>query len=175
MRPLLALLVWILRATLVARSTLVLENLALRQQLATYARLQTRPRLKPEERAFWAALSRVWKDWRSPLLWVKPATVIDWHRRGFRRYWRWRARKPGRPRIPAEHIGFIQRISSDQPGWGEDRIAEVPAAFCRRASSMRAAVLSARARPATQTGDPERSPSQPGRALSSRVLTAGVH
>jgi len=70
------------------------------------------------------ALSRVWQDWRSPLLFVKPATVIDWHRRGFRRYWRWKSGKPGRPRIPAEHIAFIRRISSEQPGWGEDRIAE---------------------------------------------------
>ena len=55
---------------------------------------------------------------------VKPATVIDWHRRGFRRYWRWRSRKPGRPRIPDEHIALIRRISRDQPTWGEDRIAE---------------------------------------------------
>jgi hypothetical protein len=43
MRLLLALLVWILWATLVARTSLVLENLALRQQLATYARTQKRP------------------------------------------------------------------------------------------------------------------------------------
>jgi len=55
---------------------------------------------------------------------VKPATVIAWHRRGFQRYWRWRSRKPGRPRIPVEHIALIRRISGDQPGWGEDRIAE---------------------------------------------------
>ena len=60
MRLLLALLVWILRATLVTRSSLVLENFALRQQLATYARTQKRPRLKAEERAFSVALSRVW-------------------------------------------------------------------------------------------------------------------
>jgi putative transposase len=124
MRLLVALLVWLLRATFVSRGALALENLALRQQLATYARSQKRPRLKPEERAFWVALSRVWQGRRSPLTFVKPATVIDWHRRGFRRYWRWRSRKPGRPRIPAEHIAMIRRISSDQPGWREDRIAE---------------------------------------------------
>ncbi len=35
MRLFLALLLWILRATLVARSSLVLENLTLRQQLAS--------------------------------------------------------------------------------------------------------------------------------------------
>jgi hypothetical protein len=55
---------------------------------------------------------------------VKPATVIAWHRRRFQRSWRWRSRKPGRPRIPDEHIALIRRISADQPGWGEDRIAE---------------------------------------------------
>jgi putative transposase len=124
MRLLLALLAWFLRAVLTSRGSLALENLALRQQLATYARTQKRPRLKPQERAFWVALSRVWSDWRSPLVLVKPATVIDWHRRGYRRYWRWRSRKPGRPRIRDEHIAVIRRISSDQPGWGEDRIAE---------------------------------------------------
>jgi len=124
MRLLVALLVWLLRATFVSRGALALENLALRQQLAAYARSQKRPRLNPEERAFWVALSRVWQDWRSPLAFVRPATVIDWHRRGFRCYWRWRSRKPGRPRIPAEHVAMIRRISTDQPGWGEDRIAD---------------------------------------------------
>jgi putative transposase len=124
MRLLVALLVWLLRAILVTRGSLALQNLSLRQQLATYARTVRRPRLKPVDRAFWVALSRAWQDWRSPLAFAKPATVIDWHRRGFQRYWRWNSGKPGRPRIPAEHIAFIRRISSDQPGWGEDRIAE---------------------------------------------------
>jgi len=124
MRLLVALMVWFLRAALRSRGSLALENLALRQQLATYTRLQKRPRLKPQERAFWVALSRVWSEWRSPLLFVKPATVIDWHRRGFRRYWRWKSGKPGRPRIPDEHIALIRRISGQHPEWGEDRIAE---------------------------------------------------
>jgi putative transposase len=124
MRLLVALLVWFLRAVFTSSGSLALENLALRQQLATYARKKERPRLNPGDRAFWVALTRVWSEWRSPLVFVKPATVIAWHRRGFRRYWRWRSRKPGRPRIPDEHIAFIRRISSDQPGWGEDRIAE---------------------------------------------------
>jgi putative transposase len=124
MRLLVALLIWLLRATLVSRGSLALENLALRQQLATYTRTHKRPRRMPGDRAFWVALSRVWQGWRSPLALVKPATVIDWHRRGFRRYWRWRSRKPGRPRIPDDHIALIGRISSEQPGWGEDRIAD---------------------------------------------------
>ena len=74
MRLLVCLLVWILRAVFTSRRSLSLENLALRQQLAAYTRTQKRPRLKPGERAF--ALSKVWRDWRSPLVLVKPATVI---------------------------------------------------------------------------------------------------
>jgi putative transposase len=124
MRLMLALLVWFLRATRKSHPDLVLENLALRQQLATYTRTGKRPCLKPHERKFWVALSARWSGWRSPLLIVKPATVIAWHRRTFQRYWRWRSGKPGRPRIKAEHIALIRRISGDHPDWGEDRIAE---------------------------------------------------
>jgi hypothetical protein len=124
MRLFVALLAWFLRAVFASRGSLALENLARRQQLATYARTRKRTRLKPQERAFWVALSKVWQDWRSPLVLVRPAPVIDWHRRGYRCYWRWRSGKRGRPRIPAEHIALIRRISADQPGWGEDRIAQ---------------------------------------------------
>jgi len=61
---------------------------------------------------------------------VKPATVLTWHRRGFKSLWRRKSRspRPGRPRIAQEHIGFIQRVSSDHPEWGEDKIAEELAA-----------------------------------------------
>jgi putative transposase len=124
MRLFVSLLAWFLRAILASRRDLALENLALRQQLASYARRQKRPRLKPEERAFWVALARVWQDWRFPLVFVKPATVIAWHRRGFQRYWQWKSGRPGRPRIPAEHIALIRRISIDQPGVGLGRAAD---------------------------------------------------
>ena len=68
MRLILAILLWTLRAAFSSRSDLVLENLALRQQLATFGRAKTRPMLKPEERAFWVALSKAWSGWRSCLL-----------------------------------------------------------------------------------------------------------
>ena len=99
-RFLLSLVVWWLRAVVGQRGALVLENLALRQQLATYARGQKRPQVKPEERLFWVVLSKGWCGWRSTLLIVKPATVIGWHQRLYRGYWRWRSRKSGRPPIP---------------------------------------------------------------------------
>ena len=156
MRLVVSLLAWFLRAVFASRRSLALEDLALRQQLATYTRAQKRPRLRPVERAFWVALSKAWQDWRTPLVFVKPATVIDWHRRGFRRYWRWRSRKPGRPRIPAEHIALIRRISSDQPGWGENRIADVPAALDRDG------IADAHCRPLSAAHAPRAQPDGPG-------------
>jgi transposase InsO family protein len=55
---------------------------------------------------------------------IQPATVLKWHREGYRRYWRRRSSGlGGRPQIPRSHIILIRRISSDHPEWGEDRIA----------------------------------------------------
>jgi len=54
---------------------------------------------------------------------VKPETVIRWHRRGFRAYWRRKSRqRDGRPRIDGEIRDLIQRMSRDNPLWGAPRI-----------------------------------------------------
>jgi hypothetical protein len=54
---------------------------------------------------------------------VKPETVIRWHRRGFRAYWRWKSRRHGgRPRIDSEIRDLIRRMSRDNPLWGAPRI-----------------------------------------------------
>jgi hypothetical protein len=108
------------------KRALVLESLALRQRLAVYKRLQERPRIRSTDRAFWVWLSKLWDGWKTPLIIVRPETVIRWHRQGFKLYWRRksRTRKIGRPAIPREHIDFIGRISTDNPSWGEDKIFE---------------------------------------------------
>ncbi len=115
-----------LRSLFIHRSALILENLALRQQLATYKRSLKRPALRTFDRAFWVALSKLWQDWSSALIVVKPQTVIRWHRQGFRLYWRMmsRPKRPGRPTIPRDHIAFIVRMSRDNPTWGEDKSDE---------------------------------------------------
>src|SRR5208337_1317095 len=54
---------------------------------------------------------------------VKPETVIRWHRRGFRAYWRWKFwRRGGRPRIDRELRALIRRMSRENPLWGAPRI-----------------------------------------------------
>jgi putative transposase len=42
---------------------------------------------------------------------VKPATVVQWHRKGFRLYWRWRSRHLGRPQMSIEIRDLVRRIS----------------------------------------------------------------
>ena len=81
------------------RSALIAENLALRQQLAVLIRSAKRPRLRQRDRIFWVWISKLWRGWRSALVVVQPDTVVRWHRRGFKLYWRWKSRNRGRPTI----------------------------------------------------------------------------
>src|SRR5215831_13069354 len=64
-----------------------LENIALRHQLAVFTRDKKRPRLHHRDRLLWIALKRLWKDWRSALVFVQPETVTGWQRKRFKRYW----------------------------------------------------------------------------------------
>jgi hypothetical protein len=129
METLLSGLLRFLRAILQSKTTLALENAALRQQLTIYRRSQKQVRLRSEDRLFWVLLRRLWSGWDRTLIVVKPETVIAWHRRGFKLFWRRKSGPSvGRPKIPRSHIRYIQRISGDHPEWGEDRIAEELAA-----------------------------------------------
>ena len=102
-----------------------LENLALRHQLAVLQRTARRPRLTRADRALWIALSRFWTDqWRRVLQIVQPATVIAWHRKGFRAFWTWKSRRSrvGRPALDATTRGLIQTMAQSNVGWGAPRI-----------------------------------------------------
>ena len=104
------------------RRNLALENLALRQQLATMKAKNTRPTLTRADRLFWLYLSKSWAGWRDSLHIVQPATVIRWHRQGFRYYWRWKSRRCGRPGIEGEFRTLIREMSRENPLWGAPRI-----------------------------------------------------
>jgi hypothetical protein len=82
-----------------------------------------RLRLRCADRVPWVWLSRLWNDWRSALLLVKPETVIAWHRKGFRLYWNWKSRHlEGRPRVSPEVRNLIRKMSLANPRWGAPRI-----------------------------------------------------
>jgi putative transposase len=112
------------RALLFGSAAIALENLALRHQLLVLQRSVGRPRLARWDRVFWVWLSRVWVSWRSSLVIVQPATVLTWHRQGFRLYWQWKSRPNpvGRPKLDAEIRRLIRRMARENPTWGRRRI-----------------------------------------------------
>ena len=105
------------------RCALAAENLFLRKQLALYLERKVNPhRAKAPTKLTLVLLSRLFA-WREALTVVKPATLIRWHRKGFRLFWRWKSRPRGRPRIPAELQKLIIVMADENPTWGEERIA----------------------------------------------------
>ena len=117
----------ILRALLSAfrsRESLILENAALRHQIEVLQRNCNKPALRWRDRAFWDILSVLWPDWCRAIYIVQPETVISWHRRGFRYYWRWKSRYrwPGRPKVSREVRELIRQMSTANPLWGAPRI-----------------------------------------------------
>jgi hypothetical protein len=80
-------------------------------------------RLEKADRWLWMSLSRVWTEWRSALVIVKPETVIAWHRRGFQMFWTWKSRRrTGRPTVPADVRMLIRTRSQANLRWGAPRI-----------------------------------------------------
>lgn len=124
MNPLIYSLLFMLRSWFCGRASLALEILALRHQLAVLERQKRRASLRATDRLLWVLLSRIWTRWRAALVIVQPQTVVAWHRKGFRLYWRWKSRagKCGRPRVSHETRELIKQMSRANPLWGAPRI-----------------------------------------------------
>ena len=85
---------WLLRLSRTAE--LLTEYLFRRQQLALYIERGVQPhRVEAATRISLALLARRF-DWRGALVAVQPATMIRWHRAGWRLLWRMKSRA-GRP------------------------------------------------------------------------------
>jgi putative transposase len=85
-----------------SRASLELVLLALRHQVAVLRqRRPGRARLFCADRLLWVWLYPIWPQALNAVVVGKPATVIQWHRNGFRLYWRWRSgpRHSGRPEL----------------------------------------------------------------------------
>ena len=116
-------LYFIVRAFFISRTVLAAENLALRQQLAVLKRQKPKPRLKKRDRLFWIVLSKLWSGWGQALIIVQPETVLHWHRKGFKLFWRLKSRKKaGRPKIDAEIRSLIRQLSKENSTWGVPHI-----------------------------------------------------
>jgi putative transposase len=91
-------------------------NIALRRRPARFP-------LRRSDRALLVWMTRVWPSLLGVARIVKPATILRWHRAGFRTYWRWKSRKrAGRPWIDRGLRDLIRRMSQENPLWGAPRI-----------------------------------------------------
>src|SRR6202022_1206490 len=115
-------LISLLVLTARSRRSIAAENLVLRRQLALFKERGVKPRrIDAATRLSLSWLSRLC-DWRSCVIVVRPETLIRWHRAGWRLFWRYKSR-PGRPPIPLELRQLIRRMATENPLWGEERIA----------------------------------------------------
>ena len=106
-----------------SRSALAAENLFLRKQLTFFVEREQAPRRTDSAtRLTMATLARLF-DWKKALIVVKPDTLIRWHRKGFRLFWRWKSRPKGRPTLPEELKKLIAEMATGNVTWGEERIA----------------------------------------------------
>src|SRR5213080_1008236 len=105
-----------------SRAELSAEVLFLRKQLAFYQEHQVQARKLTDAARFSLVLWSQRFNWRAALMSVKPETLIGWHRKGFKLFWRWKSR-PGRPPLPQEIRELIVRMARENPTWGQLRVA----------------------------------------------------
>jgi hypothetical protein len=81
-----------------------------------------RPRPGPADRALLAAVSRVLPRARWSCFFVKPETLLRWHRRLVAGAWTYPHRRPGRPPLDQNVQQLIVRLATENPRWGYQRI-----------------------------------------------------
>src|SRR5258708_31800540 len=118
------LLTCVVVSLLKSKGRLEAEVVLLRHQLNVLR--QTAPRrlrLTSMDRLIFVWLYRLCPSLLNAVGIIKPATVLRWHRGGFRLYWRWKSRSPGgRPKISRETRQLIRAISLANPLWSAPRI-----------------------------------------------------
>jgi putative transposase len=99
-----------------------LEILVLRHQPTVLRRQVPRPRLEPADRALLAAVSRALPRSRWSCFFVKPETLLRWHRRLVAGAWTYPRHGQGRPPLDHEVQQLIIRLGNENPRWGYQRV-----------------------------------------------------
>jgi hypothetical protein len=115
---------WIVNRLFRSRASLEAEIVTLRHQLNVLRNKSPRRlAFSNFDRLVFATLYRITPGVLNALVIVKPATVIRWHRAGFRLFWRWNSRsRGGRPKVALEICRLIRDMSVANPLWGAPRI-----------------------------------------------------
>jgi putative transposase len=106
-----------------SKQELMMENALIRQQIIVLRRQVNRPLLTNTDRALLVLLAGRLRTWKSALLIVQPDTLLRWHRKGFRLFWKRRSKTESRePKLPADTIGLIKQMAQQNWLWGAERI-----------------------------------------------------
>src|SRR5215472_18377896 len=116
-------LLTLMTSSLRSRVGLQAENLFLRKQLAFYREHQIRPQPLSDAARLSLVVWARFCDRKNALMIVKPETLIGWHRKGFRLFWRGKSRL-GRPAVPAKVRELIVHMARENPTWGQARVAD---------------------------------------------------
>jgi hypothetical protein len=124
MIALLCFLLALLASPFESKSRLEAQNAVLRHQLTVLGRkVRGRVLLSSGDRLFLIQLYRWFPSVLKAITIIQPATLVRWHRAGFRLYWRWKSYpRGGRPQIEAGLRALIRRMSIENPLWGAPRI-----------------------------------------------------
>ena len=95
-----------------------LEIVVLRHELAVLRRQVARPRLDEGDRMFLAAASRLLTGASRSSFFIRPETLLGWHRRLVRSRWTYTHRRPGRPAVTRELRDLVLRLARENPRWG---------------------------------------------------------
>jgi putative transposase len=118
-----------------------LEIVVLRHELGVLQRQVARPRLDERDRVFLAAASRLLSGASRSSFFVRPETLLGWHRRLVRRRWTYARRPPGRPAVSPELRQVVVRLARENPRWGYQRIVGELAGVGQRVSATTVATI----------------------------------
>jgi putative transposase len=106
-----------------SKSQLIAENALLRQQLIILQRQVKRPACTNTDRILLVLLAKLARSWQWAILIVQPETLLRWHRKLFRLYWRRKSKATSRkPKEAEETISLIRQMAKDNRLWGAERI-----------------------------------------------------